>query len=73
MMSGRLKNKNNRQKLYMMERAEKLRQLYVECQENFENQESTVGNPVSPFDLPNFDDIMPKMDDSEKQYDITLV
>ena len=57
----------------MMKRAEKLRQLYVECEENFENQESTIGNPVSPFDLPNFDDIMPKMDDSEKQYDITLV
>lgn len=56
-----------------MKRAEKLRQLYVECEENFENQESTIGNPASPFDLPNFDDIMPKMEDSEKQYDITLV
>ena len=72
-MGGRLKNKNNRQKLYMMKRAEKLRQLYVECEENFENQESTIGNPASPFDLPHFDDIMPKMEDSEKQYDITLV
>ena len=38
MMGGRLKNKNNRQKLYMMKRAEKLRQLYVECEENFKKR-----------------------------------
>lgn len=69
----RARNTNNRLKIYMMQRAEKLKELYTECEESFQKAEATVGNPVSPFDLPDFDDIMPKMDDSEKQYDITLV
>ena len=69
---------------YMQSRADKLRELYETCQEQFEielvkvyrdgndrrqftYQETYIGNPVSPFDLPDFHDIMPKVEDRKRK------
>lgn len=79
-MSPRTKELNE----YMQSRADKLRELYATCQQQFQielvkvykngndkrqftYQETYVGNPVSPFDLPDFHDIMPKAGDRKRK------
>ena len=65
---------------YMQARATQLRELYEQCQQQFEielikvykdvtdrrlytYEERYIGKPVSPFDLPDFHDIMSKVED----------
>ena len=69
---------------YMEARVNKLRELYEQCEPQYEyyyqlpqgetdgrksiRMEKIIGEDISPFDLPNFEELMPKKEDFLDKY-----
>jgi hypothetical protein len=59
---------------YKKARIDKLRELYEKCEPKFEYYsklpagETIIGEDISPFDLPNFEELMPKKEDYLDRY-----
>ena len=69
---------------YMKARVDKLRELYEQCEPEYEyyyelpegetdgrksvRMEKIIGQDISPFDLPNFEELMPKKEDYLDKY-----